>query len=508
MLAIIDNLLNRITMYRLVLYFLIFLIAVAVGLSVAGILPYEPELIVFSAIFILLISLLTNLIFAYIFDAPANIESVYITALILVLLITPLSSFEDRSYFILAFWASVWAMASKYIFAIHRKHIWNPAAFAVALTALTINRSASWWVGTAVLAPFVFAGGMLIVRKIKRGDLVGGFFIAALVATAVPAFFRGTDFIALAEQIFFRSPIFFFAFIMLTEPLTTPPTKKLRTWYGILVGVLYAPATHIGSFYFTPEIALSVGNIFSYLVSPKHKHILRLKERVEAASGVYDFVFEPEEPIRFRPGQYMEWTLAHRSSDSRGNRRYFTVASSPTEPTIRLGAKFYPRPSSFKRGLLSLEKGDTIVAGGLAGDFILPQDRTQKIAFLAGGIGVTPFRSMIKFLLDTNDGRRAVMMYSAKTADDLAYVGIIEESRRKLGIKTVYVLTDEKISPGLHYRTGRVTADMIAEIIPDYTERLFYLSGPHAMVESYNKMLRSLGIRKSQIKKDYFPGFA
>src|SRR5205807_8109627 len=118
--------------------------------------------------------------FARTWGVPANAESVYITALILALIITPLTRVGDV-WFLL--WAGIWAMASKYILAIHKQHIFNPVAFAVALTALTLNQTASWWVGAEPLLPFVLAGSLLIVRKTRRWDSVLAFSGVALCAT-------------------------------------------------------------------------------------------------------------------------------------------------------------------------------------------------------------------------------------------------------------------------------------------------------------------------------------
>ena len=136
MLDYIDSKLNMITMYRLVLYYLFGLLAVAVIFGYLGFISYSPLSLVLSTIFITLICWLTNLVFSKIFEAQTNVESVYITALILVFIINPPVSFADTSFLILASWASVLAMASKYILAIRKKHIFNPAAVAVVLTAL------------------------------------------------------------------------------------------------------------------------------------------------------------------------------------------------------------------------------------------------------------------------------------------------------------------------------------------------------------------------------------
>src|SRR3989338_7921788 len=94
-------------------------------------------------------------------------------------------------------------------------------------------------------------------------------------------------------------------------------------------------------YYFVFESALVLGNVFSYLVSPKEKLILKLKEKIKIAQNTYDFVFPIRQKLKFQPGQYMEWTLPAQKNDSRGQRRHFTIASSPTEQEIKIGVKFY-----------------------------------------------------------------------------------------------------------------------------------------------------------------------
>ena len=233
---------------------------------------------------------------------------------------------------------------------------------------------------------------------------------------------------------------------MLTEPLTTPPTRSRRIIYGAFVGVLFAPWVHIGSIYSTPELALIAGNILSYILSPKSKHVLKLKRIEEVGTGMYHFVFG-KPALKFKPGQYLEWTLGHRSADSRGNRRYFTIASSPTESNLSLGVKFYDRTSSFKKKMLAMAPGDTIMAGQLAGDFTLPKDPRKKLVFIAGGIGITPFRSMVKYLSDCGDHRSIVLLYSNKTAAEIAYRDVWDEAARTIGLKTIYAVTGASETP-------------------------------------------------------------
>ena len=506
MLTYIDRRLNQITMYRLALYYLIFLLGAAILLSFAGILPYDPFALLFTIGVEVAICAITNAIFAKAFGVPANTESVYISALILALIITPLQSPHDLWFL---GWSAILAMASKYILAINRKHLFNPVAFAVALTYLTINQSASWWVGDAAMLPFVLMGGFLIVRKIRRFDLVVSFLLAAIATILVLSILNHAPIIATLQQTLVYSPLLFFAFVILTEPLTMPPARRSQIYYGMLVGVLFAPQFHIGSFYTTPELAILIGNVFAYIVSPKAAFMLKLKEKIQLAPDIYDFIFVPSRKCAFAPGQYMEWTLGHNEPDSRGNRRYFTLASSPTEDTLRLGVKFYQESSSFKSAMLAMDQHSEIVAAQVAGDFVLPADPRQKCVFIAGGIGITPFRSMISYLLDTHQQRPIVIFYANKIAEDIVYKDIFDRAQRELGIKTIYTITDKQRLPSAwNAQVGYLSPQLIKAEVPDYLDCIFYISGPPAMVDSFKAALRQIHVKNSQIKTDFFAGLA
>lgn len=493
-------------MYRLVLYYLIFLLGVSVVLSVLRILPYDPFALLFMIGFLVAVSWLTNTIFAWAFHVPANVESVYISALILALILTPLSGYSDLWWI---GWAAVLAMASKYIVAIGRKHIFNPVAFAVALTALTINGTASWWVGNLSMLPFVLIGGLLVVRKIRRFDMVFSFFFSTLVTIIAFTLLERGNLLAALQNVFLYSPLLFFAFVILTEPLTAPPTRKLQTIYAVLVGFLFAPEFHIGAFYLTPELAILIGNVFAYIVSPKTKLILTLRDKLQLSPDTWEFIFTPGRKFAFAPGQYMEWTLGHKDPDTRGNRRYFTIASSPTENALRLGVKFYPQSSTYKQSMLEMEADDEIVAAQIAGDFTLPEDRRQRLVFIAGGIGITPYRSMLQHMLDTRQRRPITLFYSNKSADDIVYKDVLNHAQRELGVRVIYTLTDRiNLPENWKGQVGRIDEAMIRQEVPEYRNCMFYISGPNAMVDSMKAVLHHLHIPADHIKTDYFSGLA
>ncbi len=399
-------------------------------------------------------------------------------------------------------------MASKYILAIRKKHIFNPAALGVFLTSLLLGGYASWWVGTGVMIIPIIIGGLLMARKVNRVDFVIAFFVASLAVILLPHIKNGSaEILIVAKSFLFFGPAVFFATIMLTEPTTTPPAKNMRILYGTLVGLLFSPFLHYGENYITPELALLIGNVFSFFVSPKQNLLLTLKEKKSIAADTYEFIFLSREALSFVPGQYLEWTLEHKKPDTRGNRRYFTIASSPTEKEFHIGVKFYPESSTFKKKLQSLESGEKIAASQLAGDFVMPKEKEKKLVFISGGIGITPFRSIVKYLIDKDEKRDIVHFYSNKNFGDIAYADLLAEAEKKLQIKTIYTLTDKDIPKGWPGERGFIDQEKIEKYVPDYKERIFYLSGPHTMVDAFNALLRKMGVPRTNIKKDFFPGY-
>lgn len=506
MLKAIDNFLNKITMYRLLIYHLGGLLAIAFVLGLFGNLGFSPNALLISTAILLAACWAINRMLAFIFSTPVNHESSIITALILALLITPKLGQYDL-LFLLA--ASGLAMASKYILTINDVHIFNPAAVAVALTAFGPRQNASWWIGTATMLPFVLAGGVLVVRKIRREQMVISFLIATFLATALFTWFSHNSVLISMKQAALTSPVFFLGFVMLTEPLTSPGTKGKQKWFGMLVGFLVPPQVHIANFYTSPELSLVIGNIFAYFIDPRVRLFPVLTQKIRIAANSIDFVFNVDKRFAYQPGQYMEWTLPHNHIDNRGNRRYFTLASSPTEPTLRLGVKFYDPSSSYKKAMLAMTDETTIVAAQVAGDFILPKSKKRKLVFIAGGIGITPFRSMVKYAIDKREQRDIIILYAVNNVRDVAYQDVFEQARQQLGVATTYVLAkpDPTQPLGVYQRAGYVDSNAIRATVPDYQERTFYISGTHQMVVAIQDTLGELGVSKRHIRVDYFPGY-
>lgn len=532
MIKFIDNTINSITMYRLVLYVLIIITFFAIISGFLGLVPYSGLSQIYSISLLIIVCYLSNLFLSKIFRAHANVESWLITSLILYCLFMPSSTLNDSLTLVLT---AVIAMASKYLFAVNKKHIFNPAAIAAVLLSFNPGTVALWWVGNPVLTPVILIGGLLIVRKIRKFNMFFTFLIVSFLSASVNGILTNNFNVELFKSMVTSGPLFFLGTIMLTEPLTTPPTKKLQLIYGGSVGLLSSLQFNIGPVYSTPELALVIGNIFSFIVSPKLKLELRLKEKKKIAKDIYEFVFEkppsnsPLPQLRltrswgestsslpdkgglgwvFKSGQYLEWTVPHKNPDSRGVRRYFTIASSPTEKEIKLGVRISNTSSSFKNKLLSIESNNSVVAAQLAGDFVLPEEKNQKLVFIAGGIGITPFRSMIKYLYDSGEKRSVTLFYFNKTEEEIAYKELFDQAVRGIGLKTVYVLTDpDHIPAGWTGRKGRLDNKMLSEEISDIKNSIYYLSGPNALVNNYKLILLNMGVSRKNIRTDFFPGF-
>lgn len=486
MLFLIDKQLNNVTMYRLMLYVLAAMAFVGVAADLSRF---------WSLACLLAVGYGANRLFAKVMGAAENAESSAITSFILFLILFPAEKPID--YGLLAF-AAILAMASKYLVTWHRRHLFNPAAFAAVAIGL-FGWGAGWWVGSAYMLPVVAVGGLLVARKTRR-TAVSLVFAAAAFASMYASsrwFGPSVPFAELVREGFLSWPIVFFATIMLTEPLTLPASRAWQFAEAALVGLLFALPYQLGPFHSSPEFALLIGNLFALADGVKRTYRLRLVEKKEVAPGVFDFAFASDAPMRFAPGQYLEWTLPHANADQRGNRRTFTVASSPTEPHVHLGVRVPERASTFKRALADLKPGDALAGSNLGGEFVLPRDTSKKLAFVAGGIGVTPFRSMAQSMLDRNERRDAVLFYACKTPADFAYADLFDRAAA-VGLRCVYLATE---------RDGFLAEDKVKAYAPDFLERRFYLSGPNAMVESYRRLLRGMGVAAADIRTDYFPGY-
>jgi ferredoxin-NADP reductase len=225
--------------------------------------------------------------------------------------------------------------------------------------------------------------------------------------------------------------------------------------------------------------------------------------RHEEAAHITSFYFRPEKPTHYTAGQFAEWTLKHPHPDSRGLKRWFTISSSPTEPHVSITTKITPQTgSSFKKTLLALRPGDEIQMSDAMGDFVLPKLIQTPLIFVAGGIGITPMRSMLQWLADTGEERPIKLIYGVGGEDEI----IFQETFDKAGVKPTLVVSQPSDTWG--GERGRITAELILGLEKPANDTLVYVSGPEPMVEGLEKDLYKAGLQKHQFVGDFFPNYA
>lgn len=224
---------------------------------------------------------------------------------------------------------------------------------------------------------------------------------------------------------------------------------------------------------------------------------LLLKDKKKILENVFTFYFEPEDPINWQAGQFLRYSLQDPKPDERGNNRFFTIASAPFEKIIQLTTRLDPvKGSTFKKNLVGMKIGDTIEATGPMGSFVL-DGPNKKYVFVAGGIGITPFRSIIKQLDKNNLPIHISLIYSSRDQNIIFKEDFDQIAKKHPGFRIDYVtsprIIDKKVLKPLANSQNQ----------PDY----FYLSGPQPMVKSIEEQLAELRVKKEKIKLDYFPGY-
>ena len=223
----------------------------------------------------------------------------------------------------------------------------------------------------------------------------------------------------------------------------------------------------------------------------------------DIAANIKTFWFKPEVPVRYIAGQFTELYLPHDNADDRGIKRWFTLSSSPTDPMVSITTKFATdRSSTFKQTLQQLKPGTELMLADPMGDFVLPKDKAIPLLFVAGGIGVTPVHSMVKYLADTNEQRDIQLLYAATNENELAFKDLFESYKMR---KLEYVI--KAPSPNWKGETGSLTTERILEAVSNSEDMLIYLSGPEPMVETFDKELKAAGINKHRLVTDFFPGY-
>ena len=220
---------------------------------------------------------------------------------------------------------------------------------------------------------------------------------------------------------------------------------------------------------------------------------LTLTEKVHLIDNVWSFRFRPSEPISWTAGQFIQVELPHPNPDDEGQKRWFTVSSAPFEQYVQITTRV--TSSTFKQALDALKiGGDLTLLAKPDGDFIW-QDSQKRRVFVAGGIGITPLRSILAQRLHDNQPLAVTLIYGSRTAD----IPFRQELDR-------FVKSDSAFE--VNYVVGdRLTATRLNELVPGIKDSLVYLSGPEPLVEALGDELRAAGHPDDGLKQDFFPNY-
>lgn len=228
-------------------------------------------------------------------------------------------------------------------------------------------------------------------------------------------------------------------------------------------------------------------------------------EIIDRTPGVKSFRFKTEVDVDFKAGQFFFVTIKVEGVE---RTKHFSFSNSPTEKGY---LEFTKRitDSEYSRGLERLEIGDWARLKMPYGSFVL-EDGIDKIVFLSGGIGITPIRSMCKYVTDVGIMKDIILLYGNNTEKDIIFredFDMLQKTDKNISI--VYALTSPDVDrEKWKGRTGYVNEEMLKEEVPDFKERTFYLCGPPAMVQSLKAILKDkLVIAEDKIKLENFVGY-
>lgn len=246
----------------------------------------------------------------------------------------------------------------------------------------------------------------------------------------------------------------------------------------------------------------------SSLLRPAATYTVQMTTWEEVAKGTLMFRIRKPEGFRFVAGQAIYVSLPGlEKADSKGRVRTFTIASAPQDAELEIATR--QTDSSFKRYLAGAAAGTAVQIEGPYGDLALHEDTQRPAVLLAGGIGVTPFRSMVLDATNRALPRRLFLFYSNRTPEDAAFLAELRElEQQNPNFKLIATFTDDgtEVSDERAER-GYITAEMIRKHAGDLTSLTFYVAGPSSMVSAMEALLKDAGIKQEDVHAEKFPGY-
>lgn len=235
---------------------------------------------------------------------------------------------------------------------------------------------------------------------------------------------------------------------------------------------------------------------------------VKLKSRRTVAEGTMAFHFEKPPGFAFKAGQALAWTLIDPpETDDEGEMRNFSIASAPGEPDLMIATRM--RDTAFKRVLNTMPLGTDIRIVGPFGSLTMHQNAARPAVFLAGGIGITPFRSMLLQAAEQKLPHHISLFYSNRRPEDAAFLEELEELEKgNPNYKFIGTMTDMAGSNQIwRGETGFINREMLTKYIGNLAPPIYYIAGPPAMVAAMRQTLLDAGVNCDDVRAEEFTGY-
>lgn len=235
---------------------------------------------------------------------------------------------------------------------------------------------------------------------------------------------------------------------------------------------------------------------------------VKLEGREEIAEGTVAFHFEKPPGFSFKPGQAIDVALIEPpAADAQSARHAFSLVSAPFQAELVVATRM--RDSAFKRAFRSLPVGAPARLEGPFGSLTLHNDRARPAVFLAGGIGITPFMSMLRQAAKDQSPQRLLLLYSNRRPEDAAFLGELQQLERQHNkFRLVATMTEmAKSSRPWEGETGLINEDLVKKVVGDPSVPIYYVAGPPGMVEAMRQTLNRAGIDDDDIRSEAFYGY-
>ena len=232
---------------------------------------------------------------------------------------------------------------------------------------------------------------------------------------------------------------------------------------------------------------------------------VKLARRERLAEGTLAFRFEKPAGFNFKAGQAVVLELLDPPAGDGQKRRTFSLVSAPFESTLVVATRM--RDTAFKRALKALPDGAGIKLLGPIGQFTLVSERPA--VFIAGGIGITPFMSMLRQAARDRSSQRLILLYSTRRPEDAAFLGELQELERREGNFRLFATMTDMGGSARQWdgQTGFVGANLIRRAAGGLVAPVYYVVGPPAMVVAMQETLRGAGVGDEDIRSEEFYGY-